>query len=353
MHVDRAMAKRETGAGGRRRRRRRRIALGVVLGAPVALGLLAWAVMIRMPGTSWREPLPALSEEQRAASERLSRDVHVLASDIGERNARHYPELERSARFIESALREAGHEPEIQSYDIDGQSYENLEAVIRGERRPEEVVVVGGHYDSALGSPGANDNGTGVAAVLELARRLADTRPARTLRIVAFVNEEMPHFANGTMGSQAYARRAQERGERIVGMVSLETIGYFTDRPGSQQYPFPVGLVYPSTGDFLGFVGNLGSRDLVRRAIGAFRTHARFPSEGAALPSGLPGVGWSDHASFWDEGYPAIMLTDTAPFRYPWYHTPGDTPDKVDFDALARVVDGIEAVTLELVDGAR
>jgi hypothetical protein len=136
-------------------------------------------------------------------------------------------------------------------------------------------------------------------------------------------------------------------------MISLETIGYYSERPGSQQYPFPIGLLYPSKGDFLGFVGNVSSRELVRRAIGAFRTHARFPSEGAALPSGVPGVGWSDHASFWEQGYPAIMLTDTAPFRYPHYHTREDTPDKVDYARLARVVDGIEAIVLDLVEGAR
>lgn len=338
---------------GRRAHGRRRRVAAALLGVPAASGLLAWAVMIRMPGTSWREPLPALSDAQQATAERLSADVHVLATDIGERNARRYEALDRAARFIEESFRQAGREPRIQSYDVDGQRFDNIEVVLEGERHPEEIVVIGAHYDSALGSPGANDNGSGVAAVLELARRLSDSRPARTLRLVAFVNEEMPHFANGTMGSQAYARHARSHRERIVGMISLETIGYFTDRPGSQQYPFPVGLLYPSVGDFLGFVGNVGSRDLVRRAVGAFRTHARFPSEGAALPSALPGVAWSDHASFWEEGYPAIMLTDTAPFRYPWYHTSGDTADKVDYQALARVLDGVEAVALELVDGAR
>ena len=333
----------------RRARRGGAIAVGIV----IAVALSAWATMIRMPGTSFDGPLPALSDAQRATSERLHADVTVLATEIGERNFRHYAELERAAAFVQTSFERAGHEPSRQVYVVDGREYANVEVEIAGASRPSDVVVVGAHYDSALGSPGANDNGTGVAALLELARRMRDLRPARALRLVAFVNEEMPHFANGTMGSQAYARAAKERGDRVVAMISLETIGYYSDRPGSQQYPFPVGLFYPDRGDFLGFVGNVSSRELVRRAIAAFRTHARFPSEGAALPSGVPGVGWSDHASFWDEGYPAIMLTDTAPFRYPHYHTSEDTPDKVDFERTARVVDGIEAIVLDLCEGAR
>ena len=332
--------------------RRTRISLSAV-GIVGVVALSAWATMIRMPGTSFEGPLPALTDAQRATSERLRADVTVLAIDIGERNFRRYEELERAAAFVEASLVESGLAPSRQVYSIDGREYANIEAEIPGRSRASEIVVVGAHYDSALGSPGANDNGTGVAALLELARRMRGQRPARTLRLVAFVNEEMPHFANGTMGSQEYARRARGRGENVVAMLSLETIGYYSDRPGSQQYPFPVGMVYPDRGDFLGFVGNVGSRDLVRRAIAAFRTHTRFPSEGTALPSAVPGVGWSDHASFWEEGYPAIMLTDTAPFRYPHYHTSEDTPDKIDFERTARVVDGIEAITLDLCEGAR
>ncbi len=335
------------------RRRRRRILWLLVLGTPVCVALWAWATMIRMPGTSWRGPLPALTDAQGQAAERLRSDVQVLATEIGERNYRKYEALGRAADRVERSFDAAGHEPARQTYAVDGLDYDNIEVEVRGDGRADEIVVIGAHYDSALGSPGANDNGTGVAALLELARRMKGRRPARTLRMVAFVNEEMPHFANGTMGSQRYARRARSEGANIVAMLSLETIGYYADRPGTQQYPFPVALFYPTTGDFLGFVGNLQSRQLVRRAIGTFRTHARFPSEGAALPSNLPGVGWSDHASFWEQGYPAIMLTDTAPFRYPHYHTSEDTPDKVDFERLARVVDGLEAVTLELAGGAR
>jgi hypothetical protein len=143
------------------------------------------------------------------------------------------------------------------------------------------------------------------------------------------------------MGSWVYARRCRERGDRIAGMVSLETMGYFSEERGSQKYPFPIGLFYPSRGNFIGFIGNVRSMRMVRCAVRSFRRHASFPSEGAALPGAIPGVGWSDHWSFWEEGYPAIMVTDTAPYRYPHYHQPSDTPDKIDYESLARVVDGL------------
>ena len=198
---------------------------------------------------------------------------------------------------------------------------------------------------------GANDNASGVAVLLALARALSPEKAARTLRFVAFANEEPPHFQNESMGSWAYALSCQQRGDDIVAMISLETMGYYSDEEDSQSYPFPMSAAYPSTGSFIGFVGNVASRHLVRRVVGSFREHAAFPSEGAALPSWIPGVGWSDHWSFWQAGYRAIMVTDTAPFRYPHYHTEQDTPDKLDYERLARVTLGLEKVIRELATG--
>jgi Zn-dependent M28 family amino/carboxypeptidase len=150
------------------------------------------------------------------------------------------------------------------------------------------------------------------------------------------------------MGSRVHARRARERGENIVAMFSLETIGYYSEERGSQHYPPPLGLFYPATGNFIAFVSNLGSRGLLHEVIASFRRHAQFPSEGLAAPAFFPGVDWSDHWSFWDEGYPALMVTDTAPFRYPYYHLAADTPDKVDCDRLTRVVSGLYRTLREL-----
>ena len=190
----------------------------------------------------------------------------------------------------------------------------------------------------------------GVAGLLALARAWADRKPARTVRFVAFANEEPPFFQTGQMGSLVYARRCRQRRENIVAMMSLETIGCYDAAKGSQRYPFPVGLFYPSRGDFIGFVSNTRNAPLVRRCVAAFRRHAQFPSEGGALPGGLPGIGWSDHWAFWQAGYPAVMVTDTAPFRYPHYHTPQDTPDKLDYTSLARVIAGLDKVLDELAN---
>ena len=232
----------------------------------------------------------------------------------------------------------------------------NLAAEISGTSRADEIIVIGGHYDSvlveSLPCPGANDNASGAAATLALARAFAELTPQRTVRFVLFVNEEPPFFQNPFMGSWIYAKRCRERDENIVAMFSLETIGYYSDERGSQKYPFPLGLLYPSTGNFIAFVGNVGSRKLVRESIGSFRRHAEFPSEGGALPGSMPGVGWSDHWAFWQEGYPALMVTDTAPFRYPHYHQASDTPDKLDYDRMSRVVDGLERVVSDLANPA-
>jgi Zn-dependent M28 family amino/carboxypeptidase len=276
--------------------------------------------------------------------------VQALAGDIGERNMWRPQALAAAAAYIEGELAALGYRVNSQHYRVSEPPGEarNLEVEIPGGQRSREVVVVGAHYDSVFGSPGANDNGSGVAALIELARLLQGANPARTLRLVAFVNEEPPFFTSGEMGSQLYARRARERGERVSAMLSLETLGYYSDEPRSQRYPFPLGLLYPATGNFVGFVGNLASAPLVRRCVGLFRAAVAFPSEGGALPGAIPGVGWSDHWSFWEAGYPAVMVTDTALYRYPWYHAPGDTPGRLDYGRLARVTHGLAGVAAGL-----
>jgi len=301
--------------------------------------------MILMPGKSHRGELPPADEALLSLADELRRDVTRLAVDIGERNILNRPQqLVQAADWIEAELKAAGLAPERQEYEVSGTACCNLEAGLRGASRPEEIVVVGAHYDTVPGTPGANDNTSGLAAMLALARRFAGRKTGRTLRFVAFVNEEKPYAHTDRMGSRVYARRCRERGEKVAGMMSLETIGCYDDRLGSQRYPPPFGLFYPSAGNFIAFVGNLRSRRLVRRAVAAFRQGEPFPSEGAAVPEIVPRVRDSDHASFWHAGYPALMVTDTANFRYPYYHTPEDTIDKIDFDRMARVVRGLGKV---------
>lgn len=289
-----------------------------------------------------------MSSEEMELSKHLKQHVEELAGTIGEHNLFHEPGLRAAQRYLETIWQGYGYVVQKQEYKIGELPVANLEVELPGKGRPDEIIVVGAHYDSVLGSPGANDNGTGIATILEMARLLKDQPRERTLRLVAFVNEEPPYFQTPRMGSLVYAQRSRQRREKIVGMISVETIGFYSDAPHSQHYPFPFSLFYPNTGNFIGFVANTASRDLVRRSIGSFRQHTQFPSEGAAVPGWIQGIGWSDHWSFWQQGYPAIMITDTAPFRYPYYHTPQDTPDKVDFDRTARVVAGLARVVTDL-----
>jgi Zn-dependent M28 family amino/carboxypeptidase len=302
--------------------------------------------MIRMPGKN-ASGSAQLSPEETTLRGELQTDVQRLAGEIGERNLQHYTALSMAADFIEKSFADAGLAPRRDSYKLRGFDCHNIETEIRGSSPV--IILVGAHYDSVLGAPGANDNGTGVAAMLALARRFAGKPRGQTLRFVAFVNEEPPYFHSGEMGSLVYAGRCKARGDHISAMISLETIGYFSDEPHSQIYPSPgLGAFYPKTGNFIGFVANVGSRSLLRRALKTFRQSGRLPSEGAAVPSFIPGVGWSDHWSFWEHGYPAIMITDTAPFRYPHYHSASDTPDKLDYNRFTLVVSGMQKVIEEL-----
>jgi hypothetical protein len=322
-----------------------------------AVLVLLWWFGMRMPGKNVSKVGP-LSPDEIALREELRADVQKLAGEIGERNMWHYPQLNTAADFIEDSFSRAGLRTRRDSYEIRGQACHNIEAEIPGNQP--EIIVIGAHYDSVFGSPGANDNGSGAAAVLALAKRFAareteqgapQRKPNKTLRFVAFVNEEPPYFLSGEMGSQVYARRCKERGDKISAMISLETIGYFSDAPNSQKYPSPgLGLFYPKVGNFIGFVSNVRSGALLRRVITLFRKNARVPSEGASLPAFIPGVSWSDQWSFWQNGYPAIMVTDTAPFRYPYYHSSNDTPDKLDYDRFTLVVSGMEKVIEELAN---
>ena len=320
-------------------------ALRITIAVAAILALLWWFGM-RMPGKNISKPA-RLSPDEVVLREELRANVQTLAGEIGERNMWHYAQLNAAAEFIEHSFSRAGLRTRRDSYDMRGQSCRNIEAEIPGVRP--EILLIGAHYDSVLGSPGANDNGTGVAAMLALARRFVGKKTEHTLRFVAFVNEEPPHFLSNEMGSFVYAGRCKTRGDQISAMISLETIGYFSDAPHSQTYPAPgLGVFYPNVGNFIGFVSNVGSRALLRRVVALFRKHAKIPSEGAALPAFVPGVSWSDQRSFWQHGFPGIMITDTAPFRYPYYHSASDTSDKLDYDRFTLVVSGMKKVIKDL-----
>ena len=300
-----------------------------------------------MPGRSAPRPLPVASPAQEARAAALERDLHRLASDIGERNTRRPKSLHAAGRFIEDELAAVGFTVQRQTYGVDGVECFNIEAEAKGAS--DRVVVIGAHYDSARGSPGANDNGSGVVALLSLARTFAARSDLRNaIGFVFFTNEEPPHFRTEDMGSRRYADRAAATGDPIVAMISLESLGSYSTEPRSQRYPLGFAFLFPEHGDFLAFVGNHDSRELLRASIGAFRRGSSLPSEGAVLSESTLGVDFSDHASFWRHDVAAIMVTDTALMRDDHYHTADDSVEHVDFDRLARAVEGLERVVEEL-----
>jgi len=279
---------------------------------------------------------------------RLRKHVERLAGDIGERNVFLPHALQRAARYIEDDWREQRYVVERLEYDVFGVRCANLVATREGSTRHSEILLLGAHYDSVKGSSGANDNASGVAALLEISRMFRMVESALSIRFVAFVNEEPPFFMTSQQGSMVYARAARRRGEDIRLMASLETIGCYSDEPGSQIYPPLFKLFYPDRGNFLGMVSDFRSRAVLRRLAAAFRAHSDFPLQTVSTFRFVPGVSWSDHHSFWRQGYHAVMITDTAPYRYPHYHAATDTPDKLAYAELTQVTGALFAAFNEI-----
>jgi len=283
----------------------------------------------------------ANSVAQALLTDRLRHHVSVLAGEIGDRNVYRPAALHAAADYIRGEFTGQGHQVTSQRYEVGGVASENLEGTLRGKTKPDEIVLIGAHYDSVQGSPGANDNASGVAALLEISREIVQFTPERTVRFVAFVNEEPPFFSSAQMGSMVYAKAARERGEDIRLMISLEMLGFYSDAPGSQSYPPLLRFFYPDRANFIAMVSNLSSRRQLRELVQAFSAHSDFPVESLAAFEVVPGLSWSDQLSFWRQGYPAVMVTDTAFYRYPHYHRASDTLDKLAYAPMARVVEGL------------
>jgi len=316
----------------------------------VFLVVTLFTYMIYMPGKSFEGELPVLSDVDNATAKRFEAHVAELCRNPAGRNFIEKKGLEAARKYIVGQFESSGYQVKYHEYQLNGDTVANIEVELTGTTRPKEIIIVGAHYDAVPGAPGANDNGSGVAAILELADRFKDKKFQRTIRFLAFVNEEPPNFMTGNMGSYVYAKNAAKEKDNIIAMFSLETIGYFSDEAGSQHYPMLFNLFYPNNGNFIAFVGNLSSRKLITRSIQRFRENSTFPSEGIAAPAFIPGISWSDHWSFWQYGYPAIMITDTAPYRYPAYHTSEDTPEKVNYKKMVYVVKGIEKMIQKFLD---
>ncbi|MBX3315459.1 MAG: M28 family peptidase [Phycisphaeraceae bacterium] len=283
-----------------------------------------------------------LTERHTALAAELRRDVEMLATDIGPRGTFAPERYALAADFLMASLKKAGYEPRKIEVECHlGPSF-NIEAILPGTEHPERVIVIGAHYDSVEGCPAANDNASGVAGVLAMARALRETPHAYTIRFMLYANEEPPHFNFNGMGSQIDAASCMKAGMDIRAMFCLETIGCYRAEKKSQTWPNDVlAAVLPSTGDFIAFVGMEGSKPAVRACAEAFTRTGAFPLLAASVPPKIQMAMWSDHRGYDEAGYPAFMVTDTAPLRYPHYHKATDTAEKLDYDSMARVVEGL------------
>ena len=292
------------------------------------------------------------------SAEALRRDVVHLAEAIGERNVWLPGKLEAAEEYIRSEFASAGLEVHREPYTAEGRQVANIFVDIPGSISPGEIIVVGAHYDSRCGmkarrstkrvagtpgTPGANDNASGIAGTLALARSFAGDRLAKTIRLIAFVNEEHPFFQTPLMGSWVHARGCRKRGENIAGMISLENFGFYSHEPRSQTAPFPLSLFVPGVGDFVAFLSNRRSRAWVKKFESRFKAACAFPSRTFMVPELIKRFGWSDDWAFWQEGFPGFSVTDTAFLRYRHYHTVEDTPDKLNYQAMAEIMKGVEA----------
>ncbi len=290
---------------------------------------------------------------KRDIQNHLKSTVGFLAGKTGSRGYMQLDNLQSAADFIKAELAGYGYDVSVQRYTAKGNSYENISVIKRGEKTPEKIIVVGAHYDTVLGTPGADDNASGVAGLLELARLFSDTSPAKTLNLVAFTLEEPPFFRSGLMGSHMYAEQLKNENSDVEGMICLEMIGYFSDEPDSQTFPLPFfSLIYPDRGNFITLVSNIQSKGFLNRIKGGFKKGTDLPVESLSSFSIIPGVDFSDHRSFWKFGFDAIMVTDTAFYRNPHYHGPGDIPSTLDYERMADVVIGLNAALKELLTTA-
>lgn len=281
--------------------------------------------------------------------DRLRRDVRFLTSISPPRNSKNIDSLNKVAEYIYTEFEKTGCSLIYQPFQIEGKEYKNV--ICSFGPVDAARVIVGAHYDVHGDSPGADDNASGVAGVLDLSRLIAEQKPLLNYRIdlVAYANEELPYFGTKSMGSMVHAQSLQEAKAPIKLMISLEMIGYFRDEVDSQRYPSPLmRLLYPSKGNFIAVVGNTRNWLTVRRVKQLVQKSSPLPVYSINAPSFIRGVTFSDHASFWRHGYDAVMISDTAFYRNQNYHLPTDTIDTLDFERMAEVVRGVYYVVTPL-----
>ncbi len=292
---------------------------------------------------------PASGNNNRLEVKNLHKYIHYLTVRIGSRSVYEYEKIQETKDYIETVLKDLGVDYTLQTYKWMGNFFSNIIVTMPGQEEPEKIFIIGAHYDTVFGTPGADDNASAVATLLELCRLLKDYHPSKTLKLIFFVLEEPPAFKTHHMGSYVYAKWAKENKEKIYGMISLEMLGYYSNIKGAQMYPLPLmGFFYPNVPNFIGVVGNVKSRKLVKKIAASIKKNSPIPVETLSTIKFVPGVDFSDHGSFWKMGYPAVMITDTAFYRNPNYHTPDDTIDTLDFSQMASLLQGLLRAAIDL-----
>ena len=281
---------------------------------------------------------------------RLQETVRYLSVEIGPRSYNDYEKLCQVAEYISSRFKEYGYNVNEQPFVYRRNTYRNIIGSKPGLNKKEEILVLGAHYDTVAGSPGADDNASAVAGLLEIARLISKSRVALAVRFVAFALEEPPVYRTKNMGSYLYAQMLKKSRQKILGMICLEMIGYFVDSPRSQEFPLPfIEKKFSDKGNFIAVVGNLRSRKFTEKVKKGFKEGTDIPiCSYNALPIVI-GIDFSDHWSFYKFGYRAVMITDTAFYRNPYYHTAGDTYETLDYERMAKVVYGVKAAIERLI----
>lgn len=294
-------------------------------------------------------PTPAAIKPLDIPRPSMSDAVQKLSVEFYPRDVHHPENLSRTAEWVAAQFRNAGGEVDMQAYDAFGTSFQNVSCFFDGPG--EARVVVGAHYDAYQGTPGADDNASGVAGLVEMAYMLGTMQLKSDVELVAYCTEEPPYFGTQAMGSFAHARSLHEAGIEVLGMISLEMIGFFTDEAESQQYPVPaLAYLYPSEGDFIAVVSRLDQRTLTGKVKRSMKQIEELPVYSFVGPVSLNGIDFSDHRNYWKFDMPAVMVTNTAFFRNEHYHESGDTADRLDYDRMQQVVDAVILAVLDLAD---
>lgn len=317
--------------------------------------LIVVIILVKATTFGWRVSKVSyapLTQDEETIRDNLQATVRTLAQEIGPRSyssPQNFQNLARAAVFIKERFRSFGYEAQTQTFEIDGQTFENIIVEKLANPESKEFVVVGAHYDTCF-NPGADDNASGIGGLLEVARLLKNENLKTNVRFVAFANEEPPFFL-GQMGSRFYTREMKRRGETVKGAIIFEMLGFYSDKMFSQRYLPLLGPFYPNRGNFVTVIGNFKSKPVVDDLIGYFKRVSKFPIEALVAPEFIPGVYFSDHWSFWQEGYPAVMVTDTAFLRNKNYHRKTDLPDTLDYEKMARVVLGLKSTIAAFAAG--